>query len=96
MVKLKYDRIGLAAIHAWMQCEVFPRSPLVYRKGHDGCCLNPGEVTLAISQVPEALVLDVAGLAPGLADASLSIFEAELIDGFLETAAGRIVSFQTP
>jgi hypothetical protein len=94
MVELKYDRIGLAAIHAWVQCKVRPHSPLVFRKGHGGCCLNPGEVTLTISQVPEALVLDETVLAPRVTYAELDIPETELIDWLLDVASAADLRFR--
>jgi hypothetical protein len=37
VVKLKYDRIGLAAIHARVQSEVLPNSLLVLRERQCGC-----------------------------------------------------------
>ena len=37
VVKLKYNRIGLAAIHARVQREVFPNSLVVLRERHRRC-----------------------------------------------------------
>jgi hypothetical protein len=70
VVKLKYNRIGLAAIHARVQREILPKPPLVFGKRHSGCRLNASEVTLTISQVPEPLVFGEACAAPRLTDAS--------------------------
>ena len=44
------------------------------------------DVLLAVLQVPDTLVFHVAGLAPRLADPSLAILEAELLDRLLDAA----------
>src|SRR5438034_6420090 len=44
------------------------------------------DVFLAVLQIPDTLVFHVAGLAPRLADPSLAILEAELLDRLLDAA----------
>jgi hypothetical protein len=94
VVKLKYNRIGLAAVHARVQREVFPNSLLVFRKRHGGRRLNTSEVTLAIAQVPEPLVLGEAALAPRVTDAEGWIPESELVEGFFYAALCANLGFK--
>jgi hypothetical protein len=87
VVKLKYNRIGLAAIHARVQCEVFPNSPVVFRKSRCGRRLNARQVAFAIAQIPEPLVLGEAALAPRVTNAERGIAEAEFIEWFRNAAS---------
>ena len=37
VVELKHNRVGLAAVNAWMQREVLPNAQLVLTKRHRSC-----------------------------------------------------------
>jgi hypothetical protein len=80
VVKLKDNRVRLAAIYARVKGEVLPYPLLILRKGHGGCRLDASEVTLPISQIPEALVLDETFLAPGVTNRELGIAETEFVE----------------
>jgi len=87
VVELQNDRIALAAINARVGCQVLPHAKLVLFRADGSHLLHMSEMLIPVSQVPEPLVLDVAGLAPRLANAPLAILEAELIDGFFDAAS---------
>jgi hypothetical protein len=87
VVELQNDRIALAAISARVGRQVLPHSKLVLFRADSSHLLHVSEMLVPVSQIPEALVLDVAGLAPRLTNASLAILEAELIDGFFDAAS---------
>jgi hypothetical protein len=86
VVELKNDRIALAAINARVGCQVLPHAKLVLFRADRSHRLHMSEMLVPVSQVPEVLVLDVTGFAPGLTNAALAIFEAELVDGFIDAA----------
>jgi len=88
MVELENNRIALAAINARMGCQVLPHAQLVRFRTDGSHLLDVSEMFLSVSQIPEALVFHVARLAPRLTNPSLSILEAELIDGLFDAASG--------
>jgi len=64
MVELENNRIALATIDAWVGCQVLPHAKLVLFRGDGSHLLHVSEVVVPVSQIPEALVFHLAGLAP--------------------------------
>lgn len=83
MVELENNWIALAAINARVTCEVLPHTKPVLFRGPDPHHLDVMEVFFPVPQIPKAFVFRVAGLAPGLTDAALSILESEFIEASL-------------
>jgi hypothetical protein len=94
VVELKYDRIALTAIDARMSCQVLPHKALVLFSADGPHFLHMSEMLVPVSEIPKALVLGVAGLAPRLVDAPLAILEAKLIDWLLDSAPSADPRFQ--
>jgi hypothetical protein len=87
VVELQNDRVSLATINARVGCQVLPHAKLVLFRADGSHLLHVREMVVPVSQIPEVLLFDVAGLAPRLTNPSLSILEAELIDGLFDAAA---------
>ena len=86
VVELKNDRIALAEINARVNCQELPHAALVLFRADGSHLLYMSEMLVPVSQVPDARVFGVAGLAPRLTNTPLAILEAELIDGFFDAA----------
>jgi len=86
VVELENNWIALATIDAWVGCQVLPHATLVLLRADCAHLFHMSEMLVPVFQIPQPLVFDVAGLAPRLTNAPLAILEAELVDGFLDTA----------
>jgi hypothetical protein len=80
VVELEDDRIAFAALHAGVLREVLPSTQLVLVRGLIASYSNMRDLLIAIALIPEAFVLNEAGLAPRVTDAELGISETELVE----------------
>jgi hypothetical protein len=94
VVELEYHRISLAAVHAWMQGKVFPDTEVVLIVSSIAHDPHVGDVPIAVAEIPEALVFNETGLAPGVTNAELRIAEAELINRLLNAASAACLGFR--